>query len=294
MVAGSQLGDVTIASEHRSVASADPNAEGEWQRLETTLQKRIKYTIHRRILLEALEPGMTVLDVGSGPGRFAIDIIRAGGRVTLYDLLGDHLAEAERRIGEAGLSDGIAGFEQGDVRDMSRFADGTFDVVLAYGGPVSYVREDYAIALQEIARTTKPGGTALASVMALYGTLRLLGPLDAAKVLETRDDHLPWTEVLGGSQVVLTVPGSREFHAPMALFTVKGLRTAMSDAGLRVTRMATANPIVPATLKAPRLSGSEDASAVLTELEVALCEEPGLLETGEHLIAVAEHAFATP
>jgi ubiquinone/menaquinone biosynthesis C-methylase UbiE len=47
-------------------------AEMEWERLEASLQGRIKYSVHRHILDKYLKPGLEVLDVGCGPGRFAL------------------------------------------------------------------------------------------------------------------------------------------------------------------------------------------------------------------------------
>ena len=67
-----------IADAGQIAAYFDDLGTGEWDRLEATLHGRIKYAIHRRYLLDAIQPGMRVLDAGCGPGRFAIDCARAG------------------------------------------------------------------------------------------------------------------------------------------------------------------------------------------------------------------------
>ena len=51
--------------------------------------------------------------------------------------------------------------------------------------------------------------------------------------------------------------------------------------------MAAANPVVSDGAKIPRITESAQAAAELTSLEVALCTYPGLVDTGEHLLAVA-------
>ena len=51
--------------------------------------------------------------------------------------------------------------------------------------------------------------------------------------------------------------------------------------------MASSNPILQAGNKTPRITDSEQASSTLTDLDVALYACPGLVDTGEYLIAVA-------
>jgi hypothetical protein len=116
--------------------------------------------------------------------------------------------------------------------------------------------------------------------------MRLVGPLDAAAVLETIDDHLDWPALLSGADVVYTRPGSKEFHQPLALFTSSGLRSALEDAGLRVEVMASANAIVPQFLRVPMITDNPVAAAKLEQLEVMVADYPGLVDAGGHLIAV--------
>jgi len=62
--------------DERTVADYfDALGDREWDRLETSLQGRIKYAVHQRLIAQQVLPGMRVLDVGAGPGRFALDIV---------------------------------------------------------------------------------------------------------------------------------------------------------------------------------------------------------------------------
>jgi hypothetical protein len=124
--------------------------------------------------------------------------------------------------------------------------------------------------------------------------LRLAGPLDAAAVLEFIDRHLDWEAVLAGADIVLTRRESREFHQPIALFTSAGLRSAIVDAGLHVEHMASANAIVPQFEPAAKLAASPGASDALRALELAVCDWPGLLDAGGHLLAVATRPAEGP
>ena len=261
--------------------------EREWDRLDKTLPGRVKLAVHRKVLSEHVRPGMRVLDVGSGPGRFAIEIARMGATVTLVDLSDVQLDLARARIVEQGESERVDGFHRLDVLDLSTLEANAYDAVVCFGGAISYTTRHYQDAIAQLARVARPGAPVLVSVMSLLGALRLIGPLDAASFLETRDDHLDWKTVLAGADVVLTNPTSNEFHRPMALFTSRGLRDALTVAGLEVELIGTSDVFVPEYSQIPRLSASSRAAETLIELEVAMYDQPGLVDAGGHLIGVA-------
>jgi hypothetical protein len=51
--------------------------------------------------------------------------------------------------------------------------------------------------------------------------------------------------------------------------------------------MAASNPLVSTGAEIAQITASAEASAALTTLELALCDKPGLVDGGEHLLAVA-------
>jgi hypothetical protein len=114
------------------------------------------------------------------------------------------------------------------------------------------------------------------------------GPLDANNFLSRMDEHLAWDPRDPAPEVVLTQPASDEFHLPMALFSSAGLRHALESVGCEVLRMAAANPISRAGLPLARVSADTRSAAQLTTLELAMCEQPGVVDSGEHLVAVAQ------
>ncbi|GLX22878.1 methyltransferase domain-containing protein [Streptomyces lavendulae] len=108
-------------------------------------------------LIGELRPGMSVLDVGCGPGTITADLaelVSPGGRVTAVDAAADVLEQAAAYAAERGLS-GAVDFATADVHAL-RFPDDSFDVVHAHqvlqhvGDPVQ--------ALREMRRVCRPGG----------------------------------------------------------------------------------------------------------------------------------------
>jgi len=106
-------------------------------------------------LLPHLRPGLSVLDVGCGPGTITADLaaIVAPGRVTAVDAAPDVLEAAARVAAERGLD--TVDFATADVHALD-FPDGTFDVVHAH--QVLQHLADPVQALREMRRVCRPGG----------------------------------------------------------------------------------------------------------------------------------------
>jgi SAM-dependent methyltransferase len=264
----------------------DARPEEEWDRLGANLHGRIKHRIHLSVLERHLPEDALVLDVGCGPGRFAIDVIRRGCRVVLADLSGSQLDLAVEKIREAGLIDAVEGTHRLDVTDLSAFEDGTFDATLCFGGALSYAREGAPRAAAELRRVTRPGGPVMVSVMGVWGALRFGVVLDPPDVFERLEDHLEWDGSSELPEVFPTRIGSTEFHAPMTLYTARSLADLLEEAGLTVVDVAAANPL-SVRGQLPRTEKNARAAERMIAFEVQASRRPELLDAGEHIIAVA-------
>src|SRR5437764_4497332 len=106
----------------------------------------------RRFLVSRLTapPGAHVLDVATGTGLVASELLRRGYRVTGVDQSAGMLATAHERLG--------ADVELREARaEELPFADATFDA-LTFTYLLRYV-DDPAATLAELARVVRPGGT---------------------------------------------------------------------------------------------------------------------------------------
>jgi SAM-dependent methyltransferase len=105
--------------------------------------------------LPYLEPGLSLLDCGCGPGSITLDLARlvAPGEVVGIDLEPRRVSQA----GQAAQDQGVlnARFREGTVYELP-FAEGAFDRVFA-NGLLEHV-DDPVRALAEMSRVTRPGG----------------------------------------------------------------------------------------------------------------------------------------
>ncbi|XVQ09285.1 class I SAM-dependent methyltransferase [Spirillospora sp. CA-255316] len=110
-------------------------------------------------LIDRLAPGLSVLDVGCGPGTITAGLAErvAPGTVTAVDAAPDVLDQARRTIADRGLSN--VAFAVADVHALD-FPDDAFDVVHAH--QVLQHVPDPVRALREMRRVCRPGGVVAA------------------------------------------------------------------------------------------------------------------------------------
>jgi ubiquinone/menaquinone biosynthesis C-methylase UbiE len=107
-------------------------------------------------VLPYLRPGMSLLDVGCGPGSITLGLAQtvSPGSVTGIDHDAAHIEAARARAAEQGISN--VSFQEGDALSLS-FEDGTFDAVFE-NNMFIHLSRDAIQAAGEIFRVLKPGG----------------------------------------------------------------------------------------------------------------------------------------
>ncbi len=106
----------------------DSDPQKEWDRLKTRHPFEKYITTH--IMDRYLAPGDAILDIGGGPGHYAIHYARQGHPVTLVDLSGENVRFAKKKARQYGVK--IAAL-QGNALDLSAFPAESFDAVFLMG-----------------------------------------------------------------------------------------------------------------------------------------------------------------
>ena len=161
----------------------DQKAQQEWDRLE---RHRTEFAVTMRAFEEYLpNPPAEVLDIGGGPGRYAIALTQQGYAVTLVDLSRNSLKFAKDKAKEAGVE--LAGYVHGNATDLTQFPPESYDVVLLMG-PLYHLltTEDRHEALREAGRVLRSGGLIFASFIGRYAQIRYAAKHVPAWIVEHR------------------------------------------------------------------------------------------------------------
>ena len=244
----------------------------EWERFDATPMDRVGLEVHLRLLREHIQRGDRVLDAGAGPGRFTLELARLGATVVVGDISPRQLElHAEKT---AGVEEAIESRELLDILDLSRLRSESFDAVVCFGGPLSYVLGEADRALAELLRVTRHGGYVLLSVMSLLGAARAFFDLWPAMI-----DEFGW------DRAVAEIFETRDLAADInnghvcRLYRWSDLELLLGRHPCRVVASSAAN----------FLSVGNDAwDERFLEVEIEACREPGALDGGTHIVAVVE------
>ncbi len=263
-------------------ATARPDDLDEWTRWKSSPLQQIDFAIHIHYLHQYLKREHRVLEVGAGAGRFTREIAAVAERVVVVDISQEKLQRNRRHAEALGYAGAIEEWRQSDMRELSAdFAEGEFDAVVCFGGPLSYVLDLREKALHELVRVARPGGLLLLSARSLWGMLHENLPRILSQVDPRMNREIINTGNLGPSQVA---PVDRFWHA----YRATEFRDFVAGAGCEVLMLSASNCLTSTWEQVlPTWHSDERAWNHLLELEIEASREPGCLDMGAHILAVA-------
>lgn len=261
----------------------DEFGDAERHRLTKDLPGRVSFEVHRRFLTSHIAPGFRVLEVGAGPGRFTEVLAGLGASVVVTDISPVQLDLNRHYLNDTPAEAAVERRELLDVCDTSRYSDGAFDAVVAYGGPLSYAFEEEDDALAGLLRITRPGGALVASVMAMLGTWRHHFAGVAAVAQQAGEE---------ANDRVLATGDLRHVGAAHAcrMFRASELKALSRRVGGHLTALSASNWASlsdPVTLAA--IEADPDRWSRFLENEVRTCAEPGAVDGGTHILFALAH-----
>jgi SAM-dependent methyltransferase len=277
---------MAIEDREKIRAMYDGAADKEWERLERDARGRVAFEVHRRFLSRYLHSGQHVLEIGAGPGRFTFVLAELGTTIDVTDFSQIQLDHNRARLEGSDAERAVNSRSLLDICDTSRYADESFDAVVAYGGPLSYAFEDAPEAMSGLLRILKPGGVLVASVMGLLGSWRyfLGGVVEETKLYgdEANDRVFDTGDIR---------------HMPTGhtcqMFRSHEIVDLVNACGGEMLAMSASNW---ASLGDPELLSVLEADpnqwARFLDKEVRACAEPGAVDGGTHILFAARRRTA--
>jgi SAM-dependent methyltransferase len=257
------------------------SSEKEWQRL-TRAEGVIEFAVTTHFLAAHLPPRGRILDLGGGPGRYSQWLVERGYETVLADLSPALLAIAREKFGERALE-----IVEADARDLSRWADGSFDAVLSLG-PMYHLPtvDDRERAARELARITRVGGVACVAWMPRYAFVRRIFANADEQHRLTREFMRP-----------LLDSGSYTGHAPGRFTHAYGARPEdiepfMSSHGFRMRALVACEGVasgIEQTL-APVAQHDPAGFGVALETIIETASDPALFGFASHLLYIGDRS----
>lgn len=146
--------------------NADPERE-HW-RLE---RHQLEYDLTWRYLNQYLPSQGSILEVGAATGRYTLELVKRGYKLTAVDLSAALIEECRQIIADEGLESQVR-LVLADARDLGTVDETDFDAVLLMGPLYHLIEEaDRKLALKESFERLRGGGILFSSFISRFGIM---------------------------------------------------------------------------------------------------------------------------
>jgi ubiquinone/menaquinone biosynthesis C-methylase UbiE len=248
----------------------------EWQRLE---HHRTELAVTLRALRDHLPPPPgAIVDIGGGPGRYAIALTKWGYAVTLVDVSAGCLAFAAERAAEADVE--LHEMLEADALDLAAISDASYDAALLLGPLYHLLRHgERKRAVEETLRVLKPRGRIFSAFITRFAPFRY-AVREAPEWILREPDY-------ARSVLETGIHDRRQGLPPLYFAHPDEVRPLMEGCGLRTLSMVGCEGVASGQEEAiNQLEG--EAWQAWVELNYRLGQEPTLFGAAEHLLHVGE------
>ena len=253
----------------------DASVDFEWDRLTRPYRRfELESTLH--LIEEHFPSGGNIADVGGGPGRYTVELLRRGYRVSLVDLSANTIAFARGRLKELGLNAELAACA--DARNLTCLPTCAFDAGLLLGPMYHLIdEEDRRKALSEFHRILKPGAPGIVGFINPWGILR-------SGLHEFPDLYADGTKIRGLLDSAVQAGEQRAF-TEAAFLTPPQAMAEIRSSGFAIETRAGVEGFASGMLDEVAQISAEDPTAYenILRLVVETCTWPAYRDCTEHL-----------
>ena len=246
--------------------------ELEWERLLATPFTRIEYLITKYCLEKYLPTSGSILDAGSGPGRYSIQLANQAYSVFMFDLVMDMLCFGKQKAAQFGTGDPLS-MTNGNLVALP-YADASFDAVISLGAPISHIPDNalHGAVIAELARVLKPGGILLVTGLQKMACYRGMVFWNIQEFITSS----PQDSIIDGTHV-------------WYLFSPDELQSRVRDAGLTIADTVGCQGLgcyLPLE-NLEIVEADPERWPIWATLLLETCNEPSILGISNHLLVVA-------
>jgi SAM-dependent methyltransferase len=251
----------------------------EWERLCSTPIRRVEYMITTHFLKRYLPNSGLILDAGSGPGRYSVDLARKGYWVVMFDLLHEMLQLGQQKVAETKMQEKVM-LVEGDIVRLP-YKDNSFDSVISLGAPLSHITDSQrrSKAVTELARVVKHGGQVFLTGLARLACYR-------GVVFWLKDHPEFFEQIMNADNLASGIIDGSQVWYNFAIGELEGLAKC---AGLqvidRVGCEGLANHLPLENLE--QIEADKRYWPIWKELLLDTCNEPSIIGISNHLLVVA-------
>jgi ubiquinone/menaquinone biosynthesis C-methylase UbiE len=261
----------------QTIAEAyDAGVEEEYKRLTETPLREAEYQLIVELLDEYISTGSTIIDIGSGPGRYAEHLLQGNCKVGVVDLSAKSLKAFSDRMENSYCQQNILFNQVSCATQLGWIADNSADAILLMGPLYHLINNEHrTVALAHCNRILKPGGYLFSVFLSPFPTI-IPQSMHSPKNIFSENHHITHTIFMG-------------FHVPQFRCWPNEAKTIMSDNRFETLRIrnieGTASFLPESYWKG---SWPEQKKKELLYRLLETCENTNLLGMTHQFISVAQ------
>lgn len=243
-------------------------------RLVDSWHGKLEYFTTMTYIHKYLKPGMKILEIGAGTGRYSIALVKEGYNITAVEYVNRNVSKLKKN------AKGIKNISiyQGDAVDLSRFDDNSFDIVLNLGPMYHlYAEKDVNQAIDESIRVAKHNG------VIMFAYLPVASFIFGCYMKGNGNLKFGLEENFDSSYNVI--------HYPEQNFTgyeIKEFEKLFKDKGVKKLKSLTTDSILNTKEDSPNFVLTDEEFELFKKYHLATCEKLEMQGIANHMLYICK------